>query len=94
MDSLSDMLSKLETAMPTPPKGGRKSKPVGKVMLFVLQVAEPFQQISLGGSQMNWVRFMAETHHNFGHFHIRMEGNPESAMTVMTDEEFRKKMGR
>lgn len=69
---------------------GCKSKPVGKVLLFVLQISEPFQQAYLGGSQMAWVRFMAKTHHNFGHVHLQLQGNPEAAMTVMSDEEFMK----
>lgn len=94
MESLSDLFSKIEAAMPRPIHGCRKSKPVGKFTLFALQMAEPIQIIYLGGSNMAWVRFMAETHHNFGHFHVKTRGNPEAAMTVMTDEEFRKKVGR
>lgn len=71
-----------------------KSKPIGKFMLFALQVAEPVQIVYLGGSNIAWVRFMAETHHNFGHSHIRMSGNPEKTMTVMADEAFLKGKGR
>lgn len=67
---------------------GAKTKPVGRFMLFMLQVAEPMQQIMMGGSQMAWVRFMAEMHHRFGHVSILLKGNPERTMTVMSDEEF------
>jgi hypothetical protein len=93
MESLSDMMAKAQAAFPKLPEGlgGRKAKPIGKILLLALQIAEPLQYAYLGGSSMNWVRFMAETHHNFGHFHIRLDGDPEGAMTVMTDEEFRKK---
>jgi hypothetical protein len=59
-------------------------------MLFMLQFSEPFQQVYLGGSQMAWVRFMAEMHHRFGHVSILLHGDPEQTMTVMTDEEFKK----
>lgn len=59
-----------------------KSKPVGRFLLFMLQVAEPIEQALLGGSRMNWVRFMAQTHHRFGHFHIQIGGNPEQGMKV------------
>lgn len=73
------------------PLTGCKAKPIGKVLLFALYVAEPLQIAYLGGSSMNWVRFMAETHHNFGHLHIRWNTDPERSMTVMSDEEFLKR---
>lgn len=96
METLGDMMAKAQASFPKLPAGlgGRKAEPIGKITLFMLQMSEPIQQVYFGGSQMAWVRFMAETHHNFGHQIIRMGGDPESAMTVMTDEEFRKKAGR
>lgn len=69
---------------------GAKAKPVGRFMLFMLEFSEPIQQAFWGGSQMAWVRFMAESHHRFGHVHILLKGDPEQTMTVMTDEEFKK----
>lgn len=95
MNNLSDIVAQIQLKMASLPKfeGSRKSKPVGKVMLFMMQMAEPIQIVYLGGSNMAWVRFMAETHHNFGHFHIRMQSDPERSMTVMTDEEFLAKKG-
>lgn len=88
--NLSDLISKIQGAMPTPPKGsGRKSKPMGKILLFMLQIVEPIQIVYLGGSNMAWVRFMAEVHHKFGHFHIRMGSDPETTMTVMSGEKFK-----
>lgn len=70
---------------------GTKTKPVGRFMLFMMQVAEPIQLVYLGGSNMAWVRFMAEMNHRFGHLHFRLGGDPERTMTVMTDEEWAKR---
>ena len=69
---------------------GAKTKPVGRFMLFMMQLAEPIQLIYLGGSNMAWVRFMAEMNHKFGHLFIRWNSDPERNMTVMSDEEFRR----
>lgn len=73
---------------------GAKAKPVGRILLFMLKFSEPIQQAFLGGSQMAWVRFMAETHHRFGHVHILLKGDPERPMTVMSDEEFKRRGAR
>lgn len=70
---------------------GAKTKPIGRFWLFMLQFAEPMQQLMMGGSQMAWVRFMAEMNHRFGHSHLMLGGDPERTMTVMTDEEFKEK---
>lgn len=74
---------------------GAKTKPVGRFTLFMLQILEPIQLVYLGGSNMAWVRFMAEMHHRFGHLFIRWNSDPERNMTVMSDEEFaRRSRGR
>jgi hypothetical protein len=67
-----------------------KTKPIGRFMLFMMQLAEPIQLIYLGGSNMAWVRFMAEMHHRFGHLFVQWNADPERNMTVMSDEEFRR----
>ena len=52
-------------------------KPVGRFLLWYLQVTEPFQQVLLGGSCMAWLRFTADINHKFAHLQGRFGIGPK-----------------
>lgn len=84
MENWNEMVARVGAAWSSPQlkSTGAKTKPVGRFTLFMLELIEPVQDALLGGSNMAWVRFMAEMNHRFGHLHIRLGGNPEQTMEV------------
>lgn len=48
--------------------------------ILLMEIMEPFQIVTLGGSNMAWVRHIGEANHKMGHNLLRMGLDPEEGV--------------
>lgn len=58
----------------------KRPKPMSRFFILLCEIMEPIQIVTLGGSNMAWIRFIGESNHKMGHNLLRLGLNPEEGL--------------